>query len=226
MRIVVTGPGTVTDRSFQNASDYAVHRLVPGVYPAVWTTIDGRPASRDNAYYLAVTVRTVLLETGGTNRLFQASSQHRKTHDTPSTYSVRLYAYQIAGGEPVQLFGGAGRIEDGPAFDKIATPFSAFEAAQCARDDVVYHRGMRLIKSLRTVSLDHLDRPSQEHAHIPGDRGMVELPPMWIRTTCDCNYHYARRLAEHRAWRAEQRAAAAAEERKRRFKTQLAASPA
>lgn len=195
MRVTVADtaePIVIVDRSFQNASDYEVHHATPGVYPAVWTDIDGRHTTPDKAYYLSIAVRTTLVERGGTDRIFHATKQRRETPRTPSVYRTSVYAYTVRDAAGKTIIAPGVRLEAGVSLDKTAPPYASTRAVHCAHDEVTYRRGKALITAGRTVNLDHPGRAPQRHAHIPGDGGMGELPSVWIDHHCNCRLHTAR----------------------------------
>ncbi len=204
MRVVVRANAVVTDRSGQNASDYWVHHVPAGVYPLVWVDRHGRHVPREQADRGRVTVPSTIVESGGVSRLLGASRfDVDKTHRA-ATHTVSLYPFQSVIG--MRLFDGDGEIEAGVSL--VKTGSDGWAEARCARNEVVYRRGMALRASARTVSLNHPRRRPQRHAHIPGEYGMHQLPAVWlVERHCDCRFHRARRrrklaavLADCRVW--------------------------
>lgn len=98
------GELTYTDRGFGNASDYSVLRLVPGEYPVRLTDITGADCAPDvtggdhRSYWVSVTVDAVELRSGGTNRLFNASSAFEREGQGATRKTFRTYAYNAGDG--------------------------------------------------------------------------------------------------------------------------------
>ncbi|MBQ1048462.1 hypothetical protein KBX50_08285 [Micromonospora sp. C51] len=86
--------GEYVNRSFETASWWDRHKLVPGDYPLRLVTLQGKEVSTpEYAYAVSGRVRTVLVESYRENRLFSAVSADHTRPNTPSSVAVSIRPY-------------------------------------------------------------------------------------------------------------------------------------
>lgn len=106
-------PTTYVDRDLPTASWWDEYEIQPGIYPLVYTTIDGSPqthpigdVTKVRPYYVWVLLDAIKRASHRENRLFTAVT-HDTRHDLqePTVLMRSCYAYRISD-RPESLFDG------------------------------------------------------------------------------------------------------------------------